>query len=132
MTQKEILQATREHFVNDRFATENGMVIDEVGDGTASCSVVLTQRHRNAMGNVMGGAVFTLADFAFAVAADSLHSPTVSISSSIQFLSTAKGTKMIAHAKCIKDGRTSSVIDVDVYDDTGRHIAKYTGTGFKV
>mgnify|MGYP003210662590 CR=1 FL=1 len=55
-------------FENDRFATENGAVIEEVEEHYAQCSLKLGSRHRNAMGAVMGGVYFTLADFAFAVA----------------------------------------------------------------
>ena len=57
-------------FENDRFATENGAVIEEVEEHYAQCSLKLGSRHRNAMGAVMGGVYFTLADFAFAVAAN--------------------------------------------------------------
>lgn len=52
-------------FENDRFATENGAVIEEVEEHYAQCSLKLGSRHRNAMGAVMGGVYFTLADFCF-------------------------------------------------------------------
>ena len=51
-------------FENDRFATENGAMIEEVEEHYAQCSLKLGSRHRNAMGAVMGGVYFTLADFA--------------------------------------------------------------------
>ena len=51
-------------FQNHRFATENGAVIEEVDDHYAKCSLKIENRHRNAMGAVMGGVYFTLADFA--------------------------------------------------------------------
>ena len=31
-----------------------------------------------------------------------------------------------------KDGRASCVVNVDVVDDTGREIAQFVGTGFKL
>ena len=65
-----ILQEVRHTFENDRFATENGAVIEEIGNHSAVCSLVITDSHRNAMGAVMGGTYFMLADFAFAVAAN--------------------------------------------------------------
>ena len=46
-------------FQNDRFATENGAVIEEVDDHYAKCSLKIEDRHRNAMGAVMGGVYFT-------------------------------------------------------------------------
>ena len=49
------LQEIRHIFENDRFATENGAVIEEIGNHSAVCSLVITDSHRNAMGAVMGG-----------------------------------------------------------------------------
>ena len=72
------LEEARAYFAQDRFATENGAVIREIGEGYAVCSLELTERHRNALGNVMGGAVFMLGDFAFAVASNYGKRPTVS------------------------------------------------------
>ena len=56
----------REFFKGDTFATNNGMVIDELGKNYAKCSVLLNENHKNAYGKVMGGVIFTLGDFAFA------------------------------------------------------------------
>ena len=57
------LEEARAYFQNDHFATENGAVIDELGDDYAICSLTLTDRHRNALGNVMGGVCVTLYGF---------------------------------------------------------------------
>ena len=62
--EKMTLDDVREKFSQDRFATVNGAVIDAVDEGYAQCSVKLNETHRNALGEVMGGAIFTLADFA--------------------------------------------------------------------
>ena len=67
-TDETALEEVRERFSQDRFATVNGAVIEAVGEGYAKCSIILNETHRNALGAVMGGAIFTLADFAFAVA----------------------------------------------------------------
>ena len=122
----------REHFKNDRFATNAGMVIDEMGDDYSICSVVLNDDHKNAYGGIMGGVIFTLADLAFAVCANQIHSLSVAQQVSINYLNGPKGTKLFAKAKCIKDGKTTSVINVDVYDDMGRSVALFVGTAFKL
>jgi len=64
------IEEVRKIFEHDRFATENGAVIEAIGDHSATCSLVVTDSHRNAMGVVMGGTYFMLADFTFAVAAN--------------------------------------------------------------
>ncbi len=126
------LEEARAYFQGDRFALENGVVIDEIGDGSSVCSLILTDRCRNAEGRVMGGAVFTLADLAFAAAANNRHRPTVTQQVSINYLSDARGGKLTARAACRKDGRTSCVYNIDVTDDLGRDIAQFVVTGFKV
>ena len=84
------LEDVRKLFENDRFATENGAVIEEIGNLYAKCSLKLADRHRNALGAVMGGVSFTLADFAFAVASNWQNPGVVSLSSDIAYLGTAK------------------------------------------
>lgn len=126
------IDEAREHFKNDRFATNAGMVIDEMGEDYSVCSVVLNDGHKNAYGGVMGGAIFTLADLAFAVCANQIHSLSVAQQVSINYLSAPKGEKLIARAKCIKNGKTTSVLKVDVTDDTGRDVALFIGTAFKL
>ncbi|HAB93486.1 MAG TPA: phenylacetic acid degradation protein [Lachnospiraceae bacterium] len=126
------LEEVREHFRNDRFATENGMEVDEFGENYCRCSVRLTERHKNAYGGVMGGVIFTLADFALAVVANNIHCLSVAQQVSINYLSAPKGTVLYADAECIKNGRTTSTIQVKVSDDTGRDVALFVGSVFKL
>ena len=124
------LEEIRSFFENDRFATENGMVIDEVAQGYAKCSLTITGRHRNAVGGVMGGVPFTLADFAYAVAANHQEPRWVSLSSNIAFLGMAKGEKLIAEATMVKSGRSTNYYRVDVCDDLGNAVACVIVTGY--
>ena len=126
------LEEAVEFFKRDRFATENNMTLDAIGENSSVCSMTLTSRHRNANGGVMGGAIFTLADFAFAVAVNNVHQPTVAQQVSINYLNAPRGERLIAAARCLKDGRSTCVYVVDVTDDTGRAVAQFVGTGFKL
>lgn len=130
-TFKDIDEA-REYFKGDRFALENGVTLDEIGPGSAVCSLAIADRHRNAENGVMGGAIFTLIDLAFAAAANDVHRPTVAQQVSVNFLSGSRGARLTARAACRKDGRTSCVYAVDVTDDLGRDIAAAVVTGFKI
>lgn len=118
-------------FENDRFATENGAVIEEVDDHYARCALRVEERHRNAMGAVMGGVYFTLADFAFAVAANWQEIGTVSLTSDIAYLGTAKGDRLTAEAVCVKNGRTTSYYRIEVKDEFGKLAAIVNTTGYK-
>ncbi|MBR1592437.1 MAG: PaaI family thioesterase [Ruminococcus sp.] len=126
----EMLEKVRQQFANDRFATENDMVIDEIGDGYARCSVVLTERHRNAMGGVMGGVHFTLADFAFAVASNWQEMKTVALNTDISFIGAVKGSKLTAEAVIVKDGRSTNCCHITVKDDLGNVVADVKTIGF--
>lgn len=128
----ETIGAARAYFAGDRFALENGIVIDAMTENSAVCSFEIGPRHRNAEGGVMGGAIFTLIDLAFAVAANNVHRPTVAQQVSVNFLSGSRGTRLTAVAACRKDGKTSCVYNVDVTDDLGRDIAQAVVTGFKL
>ena len=130
MEMKKTLEEVRKIFEGDRFATENGAVIEEIGDRSAVCSLALTDSHRNAMGAVMGGTYFMLADFAFAVAANWEKMGCVSLRADISFLGVARGEKLTAKAICIKDGRTTACYRVDVTDELGNLAATVTVTGY--
>ena len=125
------LEEVRRIFEGDRFATENGAVIEEIGPNSATCSLVIADSHRNAMGAVMGATYFMLADFAFAVAANWEKLGCVSLHSDISFLRAAKGEKLIAKAVCVKDGRTTACYRIDVTDEYGNLAATVTTTGYR-
>lgn len=126
------IEEAREHFKKDRFATASGMVLDELGEDYSVTSVILNDDHKNAYGGIMGGAIFTLADLAFAALSNNIHQPTVAQQVSINYLGAPKGEKMIARAYVKKDGKRTCTINVDVTDDTGRDVAQFIGSGFKL
>ena len=132
MRNTKTLEEVRKIFEGDRFATENGAVIEEIGHHCATCSLVIRDSHRNAMGAVMGGTYFMLADFAFAVAANWESMGCVSLRSDISFLGAAKGKKLIAKAVCVKDGRSTSCYRIDVTDELGNLTATVTATGYHI
>lgn len=119
-------------FANDRFATvAAGCRVVEGSRGCAVCEMELTDIHRNAMGNIMGGAIFTLADFALAICCNIGEEPTVSVDSSISFLRSTKGAKLTATATLDKPGRHLGFYTVLVEDDLGKAIAKMTATCYR-
>lgn len=124
------LMEARAFFAADRFATEAaGCVIDAVGEKFARCSLTLEPKHRNAAGQIMGGVAFTLADFAFAVAANFHQSLTVSVTSTVSHLGPVKGTRLIAQTRLVKDGKRSCFYEVDVTDELDTPVALVMITG---
>ena len=119
-------------FDRDRFAVGNGIEIVEYDINYAKVKMTVQDRHRNGMEQVMGGALFTMADYAFAIASNLGHGATVTLDSSISFLSTTRSDCIFAVARCVKDGRRSCVFDVEITDAGGKRLAVCRTTGMRV
>ncbi len=117
-------------YQNDRFATNAGCRILSADSDSVVCEMELNENLMNAHGSVMGGAIFTLADLAFAVASNLSGVPSVAIESNIRFYSATKGTRLIATCKTDKDGRSLGHYTVEIKDDLDKKIAGYTAIAF--
>lgn len=127
------LERAQAYFGKDLFATQAaGIRIEQAEPGRAVCVMAVARHHKNALGNVMGGAIFTLADYAFAVASNFDQTPTVSLSSSITFLTVPKGETLRAEATCVRAGRTTCLYQIQVTDGEGRLCAHVTANGYIV
>ena len=125
------IEEIREFFAKDEYARAAGAYIEEVGEHYAKCSMPLDARHKNAVGGVMGGVYFTLADFTFAVATNWENPGVVSLNASITFLGAAKGDRLVAEAVCIKEGRTTNCYRIEIRDGQDRLAVIITITGFR-
>ena len=129
------LEKIREYFYEDCFAEKNGILIDSITEDRVLCSLKLTRHHRNSAGGVHGGAIFTLADLAFAVHCNLAHlcgedaSITVAQSCSISFIKSTKGSRLFAESACLSKGRNISVYRISVKDDLGVLIAEMLANG---
>lgn len=125
-------QEAIKRFSDDLYATEvTGIVIEDVHPDYAKCSLEIIGKHLNAAGFVMGGAIFTLADFAFAVASNCGHELTVTLSSNINYINGTKGPNLYAEAKCIKSSERICFYDIEVSDDGGNLVASISTTGYR-
>ena len=118
---------------NDHFAKENGMVITRIEEGLSEAVLTASERHFNGVGIIMGGALFTLTDFAFAAGLNSFGFRAVGMNASTSFLKPGKGVpgaKFTARAKLVSKTRRTAVFDVNVYDDADRLLTHSIMTGF--
>lgn len=124
------LQEARDFFIADRFAmVTSGIEIEEVDDGYAKCSMKVDERHVNATGHVMGGAIFTLADFVFAVATNTREKVTVTTVSQISYLGTPKGDVLYGESRILKDGRRNCFYEITITDNVGTPVAVVSTSG---
>ena len=124
------VKAAKEFFIKDRYAmVTTGIDILAVDKNYAKCVMPIEDRHLNAGNSVMGGAIYTLADFTFAVATNFNRPLTVTLTSSISYLSAAKGSQLFCESRLIKDGRRNCFFEFEITDDLGTKVATVVTTG---
>jgi acyl-CoA thioesterase len=124
------LEAITHHFENDRFAATSGMRLIELRPGFAKTSLQVEERHLNGIGTVHGGAIFTLADFAFGAAVHTGGKVAPAVSTHLSFLKATRSGTLYAEATEISRRRKLSVCAVSVTNDVGELIALFQGTAY--
>jgi acyl-CoA thioesterase len=122
----------KDFFKGDRFAALAGVELLEVGEGRARARMLVTHDHLNGGGWCQGGALFTLADLAFAAAVNSHLQLTVSTSSNITyFKSVGEGTVVFADAQETVNHHRMPYAEVRITDEQGDLIALFTSSGYR-
>ena len=115
----------------DRFAAHAGITLEHTEPGLARARLRIGPQHLNGVGIAQGGAIFTLADFAFAAACNSGDRVAVAIDVSISFVKAVTGGLLTAEAREeAVSSRISSCL-VRVTDEAGALVAIFKGTAFR-
>ncbi|NLV24758.1 MAG: PaaI family thioesterase [Deltaproteobacteria bacterium] len=115
----------------DKFARHCGIELVEAGIGWAKTSMKIEPHHLNGAKTVQGGAIFTLADFAFAVASNS-HGPlAVGINNSISFVKAPTRGTLYAEAREQAINPKLASYAVHITDDNGDTIALFQGMVYR-
>lgn len=117
---------------NDRFCRFCGIKLTRVEPGYAEAELPVTPDTFNSRNVVQGGAIMTLADFAFAGAANAMGCTTVSTGITTNFIRPGTGEKLIARARKIHHGRSTCLYQVDVVNDQEKLVASVNVTGFVI
>ncbi len=120
----------QEFFKDDKFALNAGVELLEVAPGLAKARMLVTPEHLNAGGVCQGGAVFTLADLAFAAVANSRKKLTLSVSANISFVRSAKEGYLYAEARELSSSRIP-LIEVRITNEADELIALMTSSGYR-
>ncbi len=126
------IEKVKEYFKADVFAMNMGIEIMKCDAEESVCALPVTPDLYNAGGKVQGGAIFTLADFAFAVAANCEGRHTVSQSASVTFIKPGSGKMLYAKAKKNSSGKSTCHYSVFVTNELDTLIAHITVNGFVV
>ena len=125
------MEKWKKFFKADRFATQAGVELLEVKPGYAKARMLVTPEHLNAGGVCQGGALFTLADLAFAAVANSHKLLTLSISANITFLRSVKQGYVYAEAQEVFNHHRIPFIEVRLTDESGELVAIMTSSGYR-
>ncbi len=115
----------------DLFARHNGIELLEVRPGWAKASMNIEPYHFNGARTVHGGALFTLADFAFAVASNSHGSLAMGINVSISYIKAVSGGTLFAEASEQARNPRLASYSVQITDEGKAVVAIFQGMVYR-
>lgn len=125
------LNNIRKMIEEDNFAKFMGIKLLKLEKGYSKVSMSITNDMVNLHNVAHGGAIFTLADVAFAAAGNSHGRKAVALSMNINYRSPVKeGMNLIAEASEESVGRKTALYRMTVKTDDGKLIASSQGTVF--
>ena len=125
------MENLKRFFMKDNFIVNSGIELLEVSPGYAKAKLEVEEKHLNALRTVQGGALFTLADLAFAAASNAHGNATVSLNANISFVKPATKGTLTAEAKETSISPKIATYTVNITDDKGDLIAIFQGMGYR-
>ncbi len=125
------MNALKDFFLKDRFAVLAGAELMEIREGYAKARMKVTESHLNGGDVCQGGALFTLADLAFAAAVNSHLTLTFSTSSQITFIRPVASGYVYAEAVEIVNHKRMPFAEVRITDEEGQLVAVFTSSGYR-
>ena len=116
----------------DQYAKLSGIELLEVSPGRATAAMEIREHHLNGVRTVHGGAIFTLADTAFAAAANSDGNVALGVSMSICYTKAGgeSGT-LYARAEEVASSRRLGTYRVTITNRDGDEIAVFQGMVYR-
>jgi uncharacterized protein (TIGR00369 family) len=127
----EKIRFTREYQSRIPFVAHLGLTTETLGEGTARLSMPLPGHFTNSLGTAHGGVIMSLLDVALCTAARTLHPDSIgviTIDLSTSFIGGGKGSKLIAEARVLKDGRSLIFVEGEAKNEDGSLVAKAIAT----
>jgi len=115
----------------DRFAKQIGIELVEVSEGRAKAKMKIKDIHLNAVSTVHGGAIFSLADFAFAIAANTHGNISVALNVNISFLKAISEGTLFAEAEEVSINPKIATYNIRVSNDHNELIATFQGMAYR-
>lgn len=125
------MKTIEEFFRSDQFVNHCGIELVSHKPGYALTRMVVKPLHLNALGIVQGGAIFTLADYAFGVASNGHGTAAVGINVSINYIKATTSGVLTAEAREISVNPKLGTYAVQVTDESGAVVAIFQGLAYR-
>lgn len=119
------------HFRKDRYAILTGIELLEASPGCAKAKLEISEKHLNSVDTVHGGAIFTLADFVFAVASNAYGTIAMAINANISFYKTTTEGTLIAEAKEVSFHRKLASYNIKITNEKNELVADFNGIVYR-
>ena len=116
---------------NDHFARHCGIELIDAEPGKSRAKMKIQPFHLNGAKTVHGGAIFSLADFTFAVAANSQGQLSLAICTNMSFIKASYSGTLYAEAKELSTNHRLGTYEVSITDEQDRLIAKFHSTAYR-
>ena len=114
---------------NEPIASFLNMKLLELSPGVARVALEIIPEYLNFNGMTFGGIIMAVADQSFAYASNSLSFPSVASQFNLHFIAGAQvGDQLTAECRVVKSGRRVGISEMTVTNQTGKLLAKATGT----
>ncbi len=125
------MEQLKTFFKRDRFAALAGIELVEVSPGYARAVMPVAEEHLNGVDTVQGGAIFTLADLAFAAASNSHGTVAMAINASISFMKAVSSGTLTAEAEEVSFHPKLGSYTVRVTDESGDLVGLFQGMVYR-
>jgi len=125
------MEHVKQRLDNDQFARHCEIELVSVSPGRATARMTLHPHHLNGIGTVQGGAIFTLADFAFAAASNSHGTVAVAVNASVTFMKAARTGVLVAEARELAKNFKIGTYSVEIKDEQGDLVAQFQGLAYR-
>lgn len=123
----------RERIESDQFCETVGIEVVALEPGYARTELTITDDLLNFHGTPHGGALYSLADAAFAAASNSHGQTAVALETNMSYLEAVdSGETLTATAEETHDGGRTAEYEVEVTDESGGRIATFRGRVYRL
>ena len=125
------VEFAREYQKRIPFITHLKILTEALGEGSARLSLPIEPHLTNSLGTVHGGVIMSLLDVALCTAARTLHPESlgvITINLSTSFIGAGSGSKLLAEARVMKDGKSMTFVEAEAKNADGSLVAKAVAT----